>query len=141
MGKFQNVGAVIAGLVAGFAVNMAFITLNTKWLYPAPEGLDPNKTAQYQAYLDTLPATAFVVVMLAHLGQAFVGGWVAARLGNSRPVLLAMIIGVLSLAGGIWAMQMFKGPTFMYAELPLYLVLAWLAGRMVEKQRAGSATP
>lgn len=136
MGRFQNAGAVIAGLIAGFAVNMAVLSINTKWLFPAPEGLDPNNTAQYQAYLDTLPATAFVVVMLAHLGQAFVGGWVAARLGSSRPVLLAMIIGVLSLAGGIWAMQMFKGPTWMYAELPLYLLLAWLAGRLVEKQRA-----
>ena len=46
------------------------------------------------------------------------------------------IVGVLSLVGGIMAMTMFKGPDWMMIELPLYLVVAWAAGRMVEGRRA-----
>ena len=36
----RNVLAVIAGLIAGMAVNMALIMLNGYVLYPMPEGTD-----------------------------------------------------------------------------------------------------
>ncbi len=39
-------------------------------------------------------------------------------------MLLAMIIGVLSLASGIMAMMMVEGPDWMIIELPHYLVVA-----------------
>jgi nitrate/nitrite transporter NarK len=115
---------------------MALIMLNAEVLFPMPPGTDMNDPDQFNAYIDTLPTLAFFVVILAHLGQSFVGGWVAARLGASRPMLLAMIIGVLSLAGGIMAMMMIAGPAWMAIELPLYLVVAWFAGRLEEKRRS-----
>ncbi|MEE2888020.1 MAG: hypothetical protein VX951_11385 [Planctomycetota bacterium] len=135
----RNIVAVIVGLALGMAVNMGLIQLNVQVLNPMPAGMDMNDSEQFNAYLATLPASAYVMIILAHLGQAFVGGWVAARLGESRPMLLAMIIGVLSLAGGIAAMTMFKGPDWMVVELPLYLVVAWLAGRIEQKRRAGQS--
>ena len=64
---------------------------------------------------------------------------VAARLGVSRPVLLAMIVGALSLAGGIANAVMLSPPAWTLIEMPLYLVVAWLAGKQVEKSRAGAA--
>tara|TARA_R110002072_G_scaffold101524_5_gene223534 strand:- start:5636 stop:6046 length:411 start_codon:yes stop_codon:yes gene_type:complete len=131
----RNILAVLLGIVAGMAANMALIYASLA-LYPLPEGLDPKDTEAYNGYLESLPATAFVIIMLAHVGQAFVGGWVAAKTGASRPMLLAMIIGVLSLAGGIAAMTIYHGPAWMKIELPLYLLVAWLAGTMVCKSRA-----
>lgn len=110
-----------------------------------PEGLnifDSTQVAEFNAFLATLSGnpTPFVVVLLAHLGQSFVGGWVAARLGASRPMLLAMIVGTVSLALGIMAMQSItEGPDWMVVELPLYLVVAWLAGRIEQKRRAGQS--
>ena len=135
----RNVVAVVVGLALGMAVNLGLIQLNVQVLNPMPAGMDMNDPEQFNAYLATLPTSAFVVTMLAHLGQALVGGWVAARFGASRPMLLAMIIGVLSLAGGIAAMMMFKGPDWMVVELPLYLVVAWFAGRIEQKRRAGQS--
>ncbi|MFT6162310.1 MAG: nitrate/nitrite transporter NarK [Myxococcota bacterium] len=64
------------------------------------------------------------------------GGWVAARVGASRPVLLAMIIGVLSLLAGVANMMMIKLPTWMFVEVPLYLVVAFAAGKHEERRRA-----
>ena len=49
-------------------------------------------------------------------------------------MLLAMIVGALSLAGGIAAMMMITGPDWMMIELPLYLVVAWLAGNIEQKR-------
>ena len=114
----RNVIAVIIGLFAGMALNMGILEINYL-AYPIPEGLDINNPAQLQDYLDTLPALAFLVVMVAHLAQSFGGGWVAARLGSSRPMLLAMIVGTVSLAGGAGMMTMVKGPGWMAIELPL----------------------
>jgi len=126
-----NTLAVLIGLAAGMAVNMALILLNSKVLYPAPEGLDFKDKERFQAYVDTLPAPAFLVVMVAHLGQAFVGGLVAATLAASHPVTLAMIVGGFSLLGGVMMMRTVKGPRWMLLELPLYLVLAYAAGELV----------
>ncbi|MDC1142039.1 YrzE family protein [Planctomycetota bacterium] len=132
----RNILAVIVGLVVGGVLNMTIIQFNMNVLYPAPKGMDPNDVDQFNAYLSTLPTMAFVVVIVAHLAQAFIGGWVAARLAKSRPFLLAMIVGALSLVGGILAMTMFKGPDWMIIEFPLYLILAALAGRHESSRRA-----
>ena len=79
-----------------------------------------DDTEAFNAYLETLPATAFLVVMAAHLGQAFFGGWTAARLGKSRPVMLAMIIGVLSPVGCIGHLMSIDTPARLMIALPLY---------------------
>ena len=134
----RNFLAVLAGLVVGMAVNLAFVQLNTRVLYPMPPGTSMQDPEQFNAYLATLPDTAFIVVLVAHLGQAFVGGWVAARLAASRPMTLALIVGALSLLGGVVNMTMVEHPTWMYVELPLYLVVAWLAGK-IEERRRGAA--
>ena len=136
----RNIIAVLVGLVVGSTVNMALIMLNAEMLFPMPPGTDMADPVQMNAYVATLPTAAFFVVMLAHLGQSFVGGWVAARIGASRPMVLAMIIGVLSLAGGVMSMMSIRGPAWFAIELPLYLVVAWLAGRIERKRRAATVT-
>jgi MFS family permease len=136
----RNIFAVIVGFIVGSALNMGLIQLNMQVLFPAPTEMDINDPEQFNAYVATLPTLAFVVVLFAHLGQSFVGGWVAARLGSSRPMLLAMIIGVLTLAGGIMAMMMIQGPGWMIVELPLYLVVAWVAGWLEQKRRSVQRT-
>jgi hypothetical protein len=132
---FRNVIAIIAGLAVGMTANMALITLNSKVFYPMPEGLRMDDAEGVSAWMATLPATAFLVVMLAHLSQALCGGWVAARLASSHPMRLAMSVGVFSLVGGVMAFFMFDGPIWMVVELPLYLAVAWLVGRTEERRR------
>jgi hypothetical protein len=132
----RNILAVILGLVVGMAVNMALVMLNGYVLFPMPDGMDMSDPEKMNAYIADLPTMAFFVVLAAHLGQSFVGGWIAARLGTSHPMLLAMIVGLAALAGGIMNMMIIKGPDWMFIELPLYLVVAWLAGRMEVKRRS-----
>lgn len=131
----RNIGAVIAGLFVGSLVNMAFVLLNSYVLFPMPEGMDMMDPERFNAYLATLPVAAFLVVLVAHLGQAFVGGWVAARIGT-RPMVLAMIVGALSLLGGIMNAMQIDGPSWMLIEMPLYLVVAFAAGKLVERGAA-----
>lgn len=131
----RNILAVVAGVIAGMAFNMAIIQLNSTVLFPMPEGLDMQDTEAFNAYLATLPAAAFLVTIVAHLGQAVVAAFIAARFCETKPLTLAMIVGFFSLVGGIAALQMFDGPSWMAAELPFYLALPWLIGTLEVKRR------
>ena len=135
---WRNLGAVILGLIVGMIVNMLILQINAQF-FPLPEGLDPTDYEALKSFMQSQPATAWIGVLAAHLGQAFVGGWVAARLGSDRPVMLAMIVGGLSLAGGIANAVMLSTPAWTWIEMPLYPVVAWLAGKQVERSRADAA--
>lgn len=130
----RNVVAVFVGMVVGMVANMGLIFANMA-LFPAPPGLDFNDTEAMQAYIGALPATGFILPMVAHLMQAGLGGWVAARLGASRPVVLALIIGVVTLAGGLYNLMVLPGPWWMWVEVPLYLVVAWTVGGIEQARR------
>jgi hypothetical protein len=65
------------------------------------------------------------------VSQAFFGGLIAAKISKKRRTTVAMIIGVLSLIGGYINMQSIPLPTWMWIEMPLYLVFAWLAAYLV----------
>ena len=134
----RNIGAVIAGLVAGMVVNLVLVQANTL-VFPLPDGVNMTDTEQMRDAIAGLPASAWILVFVAHLGQAFVGGWLAARLGASHPMVLAMIVGVLSLGAGVANTLMLSAPAWTWIEMPLYLVAAWLAGR-IESARRGSPT-
>jgi len=132
----RNVGALVVGVVVGGAWNMALLMLNTKFLFPMEEGTDMQDPEQMKAYVATLPAMAFLTVLGAHVGQAGVGGWIAARLGASRPMLLAGIVGVLTAAGATYNQITLEGPAWMWVDVPLILIAAWYAGRCECKRRA-----
>ena len=127
--------AVLVGWIVGMVANGAIVFLNIA-LYPMPEGVTFDDKVGFAVYIETLPLTAFLIVLVAHLSQAFFGALVAAKISRKRPMVVAMIIGVLSLIGGYINMQNIPLPTWMLIEMPLYLVFAWLAASMVLRCRA-----
>ena len=135
----RNVVAVVVGLVAGMAVNMALVTLDVA-LYPMPEGVDFSDAEGVAAYMGTLPLAALLIVLAAHLSQAFVGAWVAARISSNQPMSVpmnvAMIVAGLTLFGGIVNMKSISMPTWMMVEFLLYMPLAYAAGRMEINRRS-----
>lgn len=130
----RNVVAVLAGMFVGMVLNMGLIQLNVV-LFPMPEGVGFDDTEAFATYIQGLPLRAFVLVILAHLAQAGVGGLVAAWLGRSRPLLLAMIVGVLTAIGTAANAVMIGAPAWMWLELPLDLAVAWAAGTWVARRR------
>ncbi len=131
----RNIGAVLAGLLVGACANMALVMANMM-AFPPPGALDMADPVAFAAYVAGLPARAFVVPVLAHLTQAALGGWLAARLAGSRPRELAMVVGVLTVMGSVQNMATIGGPAWMWAELPLELALAWGAGGLELRRRA-----
>ena len=147
----RNVIAVIIGIIAGLAAYMGtFILLMGLSGKPA-EGVELFfRFIQGQIPADVIFLLffmgGFVVVPLA----SFCGARVAARLGSSRPMLLAMIVGS-ALAGVV-----LRGLTFVHGDFTLPVLLhlglvalpvllhlggAWVAGFIEQKRRAAVDTP
>ena len=136
MHVIRNISAVVVGLVIGMAFNMAMVVLNTA-LHPMPAGVGFDDPEGMAAYIATLPLMALVLVLMAHVGQAFFGGLVAAVISGNASMVVAMIVGVLSMLAGIANMLSMPLPAWMWIEIPLYLLAAWCAARIVRGWRSG----
>ena len=126
----RNILAVVVGLVVGMAFNMFMVIVNTA-IYPMPEGVTFEDPEGLEAYLAGLPLTAFLIVLLAHVGQAFFGGLVAAAINRKSAIRVAMIVGLLSMLFGIANMMMVPHPAWMWIEMPLYLLAAYAAAKIL----------
>lgn len=129
--------AVVGGLFIGSFINMALIQLNTS-LNPPPPGFNPQDMSAFAKYIAGLPPSAFLLVMVAHLAQAFFGGLAAAWLNDDDGIALALIVGAITAVGGLINLLMLPAPWWMWLELPLYPVVALLAG-FLDLARRGKA--
>ena len=137
-----NVLAVIIGIIAATAVCMGFYLV--LWYLLNTYGSRP----------ETGP---FILMLLAGgvvgpQARSVGGAWVAARLGSSRPILLAMIVGMISLVGGavtqvdLMSVRYIVGHGGILSFLAILSILfhlgaAWLAGFIEQKRRAALHTP
>ena len=137
----RNELAVSIGIIAATAVGMGFYLV--LWYLLNTYGSRPE-------------IGPFILMLLAGgvvgpLARSFSGAWVAARLGSSRPMLLAMIVGMISLVGGavtqvdlMSARYIVGGGIFSFLailSILLHLGAAWLAGFIEQKRRAVLHTP
>jgi len=79
---------------------------------------------------------AYVIILIAHVGQSFVGSLVAALIGKSFEMYVAIVIGTFSLIGGITNMMSLPLPAWMWIEVPLYIIAAYGAAKLVMSRRA-----
>lgn len=135
---------VIVGLLVGSAVNMGIVVFS--WtLYPAPEGIDPWSSdpamqEKAMAWIGTLPAGAFLWAWVAHWAGALAGAAVAILIHGRRSYVPGLIVGGLFTLGGIANLFMIPCPVwFPFLDLPSYLLVAWLAGKWLVRDRPATA--
>ena len=131
--------AVIVGLFIGGTVNLGTGMLNVL-IFPMPDGVSWNDSEAINEWIKDLPQSAFILVLVAHVSQAFVGGFVAALIAKRNMMCVAIAVGVLSLAAGIMNLLMIPAPSWLWVEIPLYLVAAWVAGKLVVSMRSKTST-
>lgn len=127
----RNVLAVAAGFILGSVVNMGLIMVSGS-IIPPPNGVDPNDIESIKASIHLYTPVHFLFPFLAHALGTLAGAYLAARLGATRKPILALIIGIIFLLGGIAAANMIPAPSwFVVVDLFLaYLPMAWLGGRL-----------
>ena len=131
----KNVLAVVAGWLAGSAVNLALVMAGNS-IVPMPEGVNTMDPESLKANVHLLETRHFIFPFLAHALGTLVGGAVAALIAANHKMKFALAIGVLFLMGGIYGVVSFGAPLW-FEVLDLvaaYLPMAWLGGKLVTRK-------
>jgi hypothetical protein len=134
----RSIIAVICGLIIGSVFNYAIVFLSWK-IFPLPAAAesDPEK---FKSYILALPATAFLLILVAHIGGTLIGGYVAAFIARRAPLILGAIVGVFFLIAGIMNVVTLPAPIwFDVVDLVLF-VPAGIYGARLAPRRAAAPT-
>lgn len=133
-----SVVGVVVGIVGGMIVMMSLHYAGT-FVYPLPEGVDfMNQEAENQARLKewfgTLPAGAFLLATVCHGLGCMAGAIVAMLVSGRRSMVTPLIVGVFFTVCGIMNLSSVPHPSwFPFADLPIYLLLAFAAGSLLKR--------
>ena len=119
--------AALLGFVVGSVTNMAIVVVGPI-LIPPPPGVDMSTMESLAETIHLMGPLNFAAPFLAHALGTFSGVFVCCLLAGERRNLLAGILAVLFLAGGIAASTMIPAPLWFIAMdlLLAYLPMAWL---------------
>ena len=135
----RNVLAVVVGLIAGGAVNMALV-IASPLVIPPPAGVDVSDPQSLSESMHLFEPKHFVFPFLAHALGTLVGALVAYLVAANYKPVFAFVIGVCFLAGGIAAARMIPAPTwFVVLDLAAaYVPMAFLGtllGRRITRPK------
>lgn len=134
MNIVRNILAVVVGFIVGSVVNMGVITAGHA-LMPPPAGFDGSSMEGVASTIHLLQPIDFIVPFLAHALGPFAGVLTAMFIAATRHRTIAIIMGVLFLAGGIAANVAIPAPTW-YRIVDLvfaYVPMAWLGWKVSGK--------
>ena len=110
----RNILAVILGAVIGGIINMAIVMIGPM-IVPPPAGADMTTVEGLKAAMHLLEPKHFISPFLAHAVGTFAGALVAFLVAASYKDILAYVVGVLFLIGGISACFLIPAPTWFMA--------------------------
>ncbi len=126
----RNILAVLAGLILGVAAIGLIQWLNFQW-FPPPPGLDPDKPEDVAKILRQISPWALVMLESSYIVGALVSGFTAARLARTRPLTLALALGVVFTLFNIANLLQIPHPAWLAVLTTVtFLPLAWLGGRL-----------
>lgn len=130
----RNILAVILGFVIGSVVNMAVIAAGHA-IMPPPAGFDGTSMEGVASTIHLLKPIDFVVPFLAHSLGPLVGVLAAMFIAVSSRKTIAIILGVLFLAGGIAANIIIPAPIWyrVVDVLLAYVPMAFLGRKLSGK--------
>lgn len=141
MKDYMNLAmALIAGVIIGGIVNMAFVMLGPMVIAP-PEGIDMTYAESMKANASLLQPKHFLFPLIAHAAGTYVGTLVAYKLAKSYQMFVAYGVGFLFFMGGISAIRMIPAPLdFILVDLIFaYFPMAYAAIKTLEEPKRPGA--
>ena len=127
----RNGIALLAGILIGGAVNSALIVLSPS-LIPPPAGVDVNDAESLRTSIHLFEPRHFIMPFLAHALGTLAGALAAYSIAVTHKLLIALVVGVVFLAGGVAASFMIPAPAWFIALdlIVAYIPMAWLGTRI-----------
>lgn len=127
----RNTLAVMTGILVGSFINMGLIMVSGSLIAP-PAGADVTTFEGLKSSIHLFEPKHFLFPFLAHAFGTLAGALIAAFLAKSHKIKLALIIGVVFLAGGIANVLMLPSPIW-FNILDLvgaYIPMAYIGGKI-----------
>lgn len=131
----RNILAVIVGFILGGVANMAVLAAGHT-IMPPPAGFDGTSMDGVASTIHLLTPVDLIVPFLAHALGPLVGVLVAMFIAASSRKTIAIILGVLFLAGGVAANIMIPAPMW-YRVVDVvfaYIPMAFLGWKISGKE-------
>ena len=132
----RNILGVVIGTAIGMIVNMSIIMVSGS-IIPPPEGADVTTVEGLKAAMEMMDPKHFLMPFLAHALGTFVGAFIAYKIAATNKMMLALLVGVVFLIGGLAMTFMVPAPSwFIMVDIVLaYIPVAFIAGRMARKKK------
>lgn len=129
--------ALIVGVMVGMAVNMLIINYGVV-LIPSPMGYDNSSMEAMQNTIHLLEPKHFITPWLAHALGTLVGALITFNIAKSSKFILALVVCVVFLIGGIIMVMSLPSPIwFTILDLGLaYLPMAWVVKKYLNFNRS-----
>lgn len=131
----KNILAVVAGIIIGSIVNMAFIVMSSR-IIPPPDGSDLTTSEGLIASMHLMEPKHFIFPFLAHAIGTFVGAILAVKIAVTHKMKLSFAIGVIFLVGGIINVMILPSPLWftILDLLGAYIPMSFLAWKIGGKK-------
>lgn len=121
----------VLGAITGIAVAVLTVML-FEWIshmmYPVPADLDITSTAALADHMASAPPGALILVLAGYFVATFDGTFIACWIGRAKPVIFAMVVGVLMLVATVSNLIMIPHPMwFNIAAVAGIIIAAWSA--------------
>ena len=117
----RKILAVIAGIIV-CSIVVGLVQQLGHYLYPLPEGSDPNNPEAIKQYVETAPFMAIFFVIISYAVGAFSGGFISTIIAGDEKKIYAIIIGILFLATSIYMMTIIPSPIWFW----ILGILVWI---------------
>ena len=136
---------LFTGLTAGFLV-VAMVESVASTMYARPAELDFGNREAVRTFVDTLPASAFLMVLAAHLMGVFTAGLTSVLVVGKRWFAGPAFLGFLMLVAGIVNLVLIPHPAWfgildLMAYLPTAIIGGVVGGRIVTRIRCRRSSP
>lgn len=131
----------ILSIVAGVAVGVLavfFLEMINLSLYPVPSDLNIESKVEMNAYIKSLPYSAFVMIVIAHVVGAFLAAFIAGMVARSKRIRIGLIAGAFLLVFTILNAFSVGQPNLISAIDILLTAAAGLLGARVGASRSVS---
>lgn len=129
---------IIFGVLAGVITAFLVITVSqvvSLSMHPFPEGLDTENAEAMNAYISSLPGSAFAMVLGGYAIAAFLGGLIATLIARAKFVPALIIGGFLTLAS-IANAKMIAQPLWVSVVSVVVMIPAACLGAKMVKLKA-----
>ena len=127
----RNILAVLAGIVAGGALNMGIISISSA-IIPPPPGSDLTTTEGLKAAMSLMGPEHFLMPFLAHALGTLLGAFITAKFVTTSKIIFALGIGAWNFIGGLMMVMMLPSPIW-FTVLDLagaYLPFAFIGAKL-----------